>query len=396
VTAGTAVAVPFLDLASQHDEIRTELDDLWAEIITTNAFVGGRHVSQFEADFATYCGVTECVGVANGTDALRLVFAGLDIGPGDEVIVPANTFVATLEAIVAVGATPVFADVDPDTLLITEAQVEAAITADTTAVVVVHLYGQMPDMDAITRLADRAGIAVVEDAAQAHGASWSGRRAGSFGRAAAFSFYPGKNLGAFGDAGAVVTDDAILSSRIRALADHGRTPRGRHLHDVAGCNSRLDGLQAAILSIKLRRLDHWNERRQAAANLYRALLDGTACRPLRIASPASAVHHLEIVRVPERYRVLVALDTSRIGWGLHYPIPSHKQRPFAGFSRGPCPVTERAAGEVVSLPMFPAITEFQIERVCDALLAATKESAYGPPPRTARRSVELAGVARGR
>jgi dTDP-4-amino-4,6-dideoxygalactose transaminase len=363
--------VPFLDLAAQHDEIRDELDQAWRLVTASNGFIGGLHVEQFEAEFSAYCGVTHCIGVGNGTDALELIFAGLRLGPGDEVIVPANTFVATVSAIVAVGATPVFVDVDPQTLLVTAAHVEAAITAATAAVAVVHLYGQMPDMDAICRVADRSGVAVIEDAAQAHGAEWSGRRAGSFGRAAAFSFYPGKNLGAFGDGGAIVTSDADLAKRVRSLANHGRSATSHHAHDLAGGNSRLDGLQAAILSVKLRRLDEWNARRRDAAARYRKLLDGVPCQLLVIDARATSVHHLEVVRVSDRGTVTGELDSHGIAWGVHYPIPAHRQPPFAGFHPTPLPVTERAAEQVLSLPMYPTISPDELERVCDALRSAT-------------------------
>ncbi len=369
-------AVPFLDLGAQHDEIRAELDRAWARITATNAYIGGGNVEAFEAEFAAYCGVSHCVGVANGTDALTLILAALDIA-GLEVIVPGNTFVATVEAIVSVGAIPVFVDVDPQTLLLTADHVAEAITANTAAVIAVHLYGQMPDMVAIAKVADGAGIALVEDAAQAHGASWSNRRAGSYGRAAAFSFYPGKNLGAFGDAGAVTTDDADLSRRLRVIANHGRALDEWHVHDVAGCNSRLDALQAAILSIKLGRLDSWNARRRAAANHYQYLLEGTSCVLVSQDPRATSVHHLEVLRVPDRNAVLAELDTRGIGWGLHYPVPSHQQRAYARFAPHPLPVTEQAADEIVSVPMFPTISRHQIERVCEALVAVTEESTYG-------------------
>ena len=367
----TQPGVPFLDLAAQHDEIREELDQAWHQVTGANAFIGGAHVEQFESEFSSYCGVDHCVGVANGTDALELIFSGLGLGTDDEVIVPANTFVATISAIIAVGATPVFVDVDPETLLITAANIEAAITPATAAVTVVHLYGQIPDMGAIGRVADRAGVTVIEDAAQAHGAEWLGRKAGSFGRAAAFSFYPGKNLGAFGDGGSIVTDDIDLAHKVRSLANHGRSPTSRHVHDAPGRNSRLDGLQAAILSVKLRRLDDWNARRRDAAMQYRKLLDGSSCRLLTIDPRAAAVHHLEVVRVPERDAVLRELDNRGIAWGLHYPVPVHRQPAFAGFHPAPSPVTEQAAEEIVSLPMYPTISPDELERVCDALRAAT-------------------------
>jgi len=271
----------------------------------------------------------------------------------------------------------VFVDVDDETLVVTAAGIEAAITPRTAAAIVVDLYGQMPDMDAIAQVTDRAGIALVEDAAQAHGARWLDRRAGSFGCASAFSFYPGKNLGAFGDAGAITTDDSALSERIRSFADHGRRLGVRHEHEVSGRNSRLDALQAAILKIKLTRLDDWNTARRSAADLYRKLLDATNCRVLQSDPRSTPVHHLEIVRVARRATVLNALDAHGIGWGLHYPIPSHRQHPFRQYATSTFPVTERAAAEIVSVPMFPTITPREVERVCEVLVSATQGSASG-------------------
>ena len=294
------MTVPFLDLGSMHAEIEGELNDAWMNVTRTNAFIGGKYVAEFEAAYAAYCGVEHCVGVANGTDALTLTFRALGIRPGDEVIVPANTFIATAEAVVDAGAKPVFVDVDPDTLLVSAAHIEAAITSRTAAAVVVHLYGQTPDMDAITAVTRRTGILLVEDAAQAQGAMWAGRRAGSFGDAAAFSFYPGKNLGAFGDAGAVTTNDTDVAARIRAMGNHGRLPEGWHSHDLLGVNSRLDGLQAAILSVKLGHLDRWNDARRGAYDTYVKLLAESRCAPIATLPNATPVHHLAVVRVPER------------------------------------------------------------------------------------------------
>ena len=369
--------IPFLDLAAQHAEIADELDEAWAKVTSTSGFIGGAYVAAFESEYAAYCQTAECVGVANGTDALELILTGLGIGPGDEVIVPANTFVATVEAVVAARATPVFVDVDDDTLVVTAAHVEAAITPRTAAAMVVHLYGQMPDMDAIGEVTRRKGIALIEDAAQAQGARWGDRPAGSFGVAAGFSFYPGKNLGAFGDAGAITTSDPVLTRKIRGIADHGRRLGTRHEHDISGRNSRLDALQAAILSIKLTKLDGWNAKRRAAADHYRELLDATNCRVLHVDPRSTPVHHLGIVRVQDRDRVVSALDAHGIGWGLHYPIPAHLQTPFVQYATTACPVTEQAAGEIVSVPMFPTITRREVERVCEVLIDATQGSVRG-------------------
>ncbi len=250
-------AVPFFDLGGMTQEVRSDVDAAWSTLLGTGHFVGGAEVDRFEEEWARYCGTAHAIGVANGTDALTLTLRALAIGAGDEVVVPANTFIATAEAVVLAGATPRFADVDPDTLLLTADGLAAAITSRTSAVIAVHLYGQTADMDAISVTAERAGLAVLEDAAQAHGASWWGRPAGSLGRAGCFSFYPGKNLGAFGDAGAVVTDDADLTERLRSLRNHGRVSGSHYRHGDIGTNSRLDSVQAAVLSAKLPRLDAW-------------------------------------------------------------------------------------------------------------------------------------------
>jgi dTDP-4-amino-4,6-dideoxygalactose transaminase len=372
MTRNQVERVPFLDLAAMNGELWAELDAAWADVTAMGAFVDGPHLQQFEEQFASYCGASHCVGVGNGTDALAVALVALGIGRGDEVIVPANTFVATVEAVTMVGATPVFVDVDPDTLLVTAAHIEAAVAPPTAAVIVVHLYGQMPDMEAICCVTERAGLALLEDAAQAHGAAWAKRRAGTYGRAAAFSFYPSKNLGAFGDAGAVVTNDADLARRARCIADHGRADASHYDHVVCGRNSRLDALQAAVLSVKLPRLDDWNGRRREAAQRYRRLLEGTTCRPLFVDPRATAVHHLEVVRVPARDDVLIDLAAGGIGWGLHYPVACHQQAAFADFSPGPLPVIEEAATTIVSLPMFPTITDEQVDQVCEAILAATE------------------------
>jgi dTDP-4-amino-4,6-dideoxygalactose transaminase len=365
-----APGVPFIDLRAADRDLGGELQAAWQEVTGTSAFIGGPHVDAFEQAFAAYCGATHCVGVGNGTDALELVLAGLGIGPGDEVVVPANTFVATASAVVAVGARPVFVDVDPRTLLITADGVRAGLGPSTAAVIVVHLYGQIPDMAAIDAVAAAAGIAVVEDAAQAHGAAWDGRRAGSFGHAATFSFYPAKNLGAFGDGGAVVTDDPRLEEAVRSRANHGRS-RSRHHHRVTGRNSRLDGLQAAVLRVKLRHLDDWNAARRRAHEQYATHLSGSPARQVSIDPRATPVHHLEVVEVDDRRRVVDELTRRGVGWGLHYPVPCHRQPAFARYAEGPLLVAEAAAERIVSLPMFPTITAEEVERVCDAVLAAT-------------------------
>ncbi len=360
--AGSA-GIPFLDLTDVTEAVREEVLREWAGVLDSRAFVGGGAVARFESRFADLCATTEAIGTANGTDALHLILRALDLGPGDEVVVPANTFVATVEAIVLAGARPRFADVDPDSLLLTPALLEEAITPRTRAVAVVHLYGQMPDVPALRAVTDRHGIALVEDAAQAHGATWAGRPAGSFGVAAAFSFYPGKNLGAFGDAGAVVTSDARLAGRIRAMRDHGRVDGGHHEHGLLGMNSRLDTVQALVLDAKLRRLPEWNSRRRALASAYRALLDPELAPVVAELPGSQGVHHLLVVRVRERDRVRSALAAHGIGTGVHYPTPCHRMAPYAGYAHAPLPVAERAGREVLSLPMYPGLGIAEAERV---------------------------------
>lgn len=363
----TTHPVRFLDLAADHAEVRAQLDDAWSDVLDTGGFVGGAAVADFEAAFATYQQGNHCVGVANGTDALELILVAAGIGPGDEVIVPANTFIATAEAVAHAGADIVFADVDPDTLLITGDAIDAVVTDRTAAVIAVHLYGQMADLDDVGAAAARHGLALVEDAAQAHGASWSGTRAGSAGIAAAFSFYPGKNLGALGDGGAIVTNDAALEERIRSMANHGRSATSKYEHDLLGRNSRLDGLQARALSIKLTRLDGWNDGRRRAAGWYRDHLPSGVV-PLTIRDQAVAVHHLGLVQVPtgKRDGIGALLDEHEIGWGIHYPVPCHHQEPFrhVGLSM---PVTEAAAPRIMSLPMHPHLVEADIIRIAEVL-----------------------------
>lgn len=359
--------IPFLDLAGTTNAVRAEVLAGWADMLRTGRFIGGEAVTRFESEWAGYCGTAHAIGVANGTDALHLALRGLGIGPGDEVVVPANTFVATVEAVVLAGATPRFADVDPDTGLLTVEHVEAAATPATRALVVVHLYGQMPDMDALGTVADRLGMVLVEDAAQAQGATWRGVRAGAFGAAGCFSFYPGKNLGGFGDAGAVVTSDGELADRLRSMRDHGRVTGTHYEHDRLGTNSRLDAAQAMVLSAKLRRLDGWNAARRRLATLYREMLAETPVRLLREAEGSRGVHHLMVARVPDRDRVRRELADAGIATGIHYPTPCHRMRPYEKFADRALPAVEQAAAEVLSLPMYPHLLEADVARVCQAL-----------------------------
>lgn len=364
--------VAFLDLAADHAQVRDQLDAAWSDVVSTGAFIGGAAVVEFEAAFAEYQQGAYCIGVANGTDAIELILSGLGVGPGDDVIIPANTFIATAEAVAHTGASVVFADVDPQTLLITGAAIDAAVTEHTKAVIAVHLYGQMVDLDDVSAAVAKHGLLLVEDAAQAHGASWNGVRAGASSAAAAFSFYPGKNLGALGDGGAVVTNDAELAERVRSMSNHGRSATSKYEHDVLGRNSRLDGLQARALLIKLGKLDEWNAARRQVAAWYRANLpEGTV--PLSIRDEAVAVHHLGLVQVPDgqRDQICAALDAAQIGWGIHYPVPCHQQVAFEGASPVAMPVTEAAAPRILSLPMHPHLTEGDVVRVCEVIRGCT-------------------------
>jgi dTDP-4-amino-4,6-dideoxygalactose transaminase len=364
-----AERVPFTDLAAMADEVWPSIESDYLACLHGASYIGGRPVALFEEEWAAYCGTAHAVGVANGTDALELTLTALGVGPGDEVVVPANSFVATAAAVVRAGATPRFADVSDETLLMTDADLRAALTPRTRAVIVVHLFGQVPDMAALRAVSNEAGILLIEDAAQAHGAEWAGRRAGSFGDAACFSFYPGKNLGAFGDGGAVVTSKPEIADRVRALANHGRSHGAAHYeHEYIGTNSRLDALQAIALSGKLARLDPWTERRIAVAARYRDLLTGAADIKLTgVSALARHVYHLYAVRVPERDRVRAELERRGVQTGVHYPVPCHLQPPLRRFARGSLPVAEQAAGELVSLPMFPHMTDRQVDVVCEAL-----------------------------
>ena len=363
------MTVPFLDLAAMHADLVPAFDAAWRDVIGTSRFIGGPEVEAFEAEWAAHCGTRHCVGVSNGTVAIELALAALGIGRGDEVVVPTNTFIATAAAVVAVGATPVFADVDPATLLLTPGTIAPRLTERTVAIIAVHLYGQPADMDAINALAARRGLCVIEDAAQAHGATWRGRPAGSLSRIGCFSFYPGKNLGAFGDAGAVVTDDAALAERIRVLSNHGRSQGDPYRHDTVGGNERLDALQAAMLRVKLRSLEGWNEARRRAAALYVEELAGLPVRLVEVVPEARSSHHLAVIRSPERDALRTALADAGIGTGIHYPIPCHMQAPFRTAAQPSLPVAEQAAGEILSLPMYPHLTAAQVREVAAAIAA---------------------------
>jgi dTDP-4-amino-4,6-dideoxygalactose transaminase len=368
--ARPAHPIHFVDLAAQHGELRDELEAAYRDVVTSSAFIGGAAVAAFESQWAEASAIPHAIGVANGTDALELAFAALGIGAGDEVIVPTNTYVATAEAVAAVGAVPVFVDVDPATRLLTAEIAADAVTSRTAAIVAVHLYGQMADVEALAALAERHDLALVEDAAQAHGARFAGFAPGALGHVATYSFYPGKNLGALGDAGAVTTRDPGLAERVRMLANHGCRD-DRYRHHVPGRNSRLDGLQAAFLSVKLTALERWNDRRRAVHARYAARLGGDPRIGLLTIDPrACAVHHLEPVLVPARDAVARSLGAAGIATGVHYPICCHHQEAFADRSPGALPVSEHAAAHQLSLPIHPHLDDDDVDRVAAALVAA--------------------------
>lgn len=356
--------VPFLDLAAPHRAIRGELDAAYQRVLDASWFVLGREVEAFEREFADRCGVAACVGVGNGLDALMLVLRAWGIGPGDEVIVPSNTFIATWLAVSSLGATPVPVEPEPATHNIVAGAIEAALTPRTRAIVPVHLYGQPVDMDPILALARRHGLLVLEDAAQAHGATYKGRRVGGLGHAAAFSFYPGKNLGALGDGGAVTTQDPELADALRRLRNYGS--RRKYDHEVAGFNSRLDELQAAFLRAKLGALDGWTARRREIAGRYLAGLQGLPGLVLpEVPAWAEPVWHLFVVRLAERDAVQRRLADSGVETLIHYPIPPHLAGAYAGLGLPPgsLPVAERLASDVLSLPMGPHLTDAQVDHV---------------------------------
>jgi dTDP-4-amino-4,6-dideoxygalactose transaminase len=360
--------VPFLDLQAQHQPLRAEIDRAIAAVIDSGAFAGGPFVEKFEKEFAEYCGAPFALGLGNGTDALWFALLALGIGPGDEVITVPSTFMATAEAISYCGARPVFVDVDERTYTMHPAGLEAARTAKTKAVIPVHLFGQCADMDPILAFARKHGLHVIEDAAQAHGAKYKGRSAGTMGDAGCFSFYPGKNLGAFGEAGAVITGDAAVRDRIRMLRDHGQ--ERKYQHAMIGWNGRMDGIQAAVLSIKLRHLEAGNTRRRTRAAEY----DGALAALDEIVTPfvapyAHHVYHIYAVRLAERDQLIASLGEEGIHCGIHYPIPIHLQEAYRhlGYNEGDFPVAERIAREFVSLPMFPDLSAEQVSAVVSAI-----------------------------
>ncbi|MBI1812965.1 DegT/DnrJ/EryC1/StrS family aminotransferase [Candidatus Peregrinibacteria bacterium] len=368
--------VPFLDLSVQYASIRGDIDEAFRGIFSSCAFSGGPPVQAFEAAFAEYCDVRHCVGVGSGTAALELLLRAYNIGAGDEVITVSHTFFATAEAVSLTGARPVFVDVRAESGLMQPSLIEKAISEKTRAILPVHLYGQIADVDAITAIAKSHRLIVIEDCAQAHGARYHNRRAGGLADGGAFSFYPGKNLGAFGEAGAVTTNDPDIATRVRMLRDHGSSVQ--YIHETVGRNERMDSLQAAALLVKLKRLDAWNERRRSHAALYRSLLaDCPGMRFIEVSPHNEAVYHLFVVRVPQRDRIREALSSQSIGTGIHYPIPLHLQRAYEhlAYHPGDFPTSEKLASEVLSLPIFPELIDEQIAHVATCLTDILRFSA---------------------
>ena len=368
-TTSTPVRVPFLDLKAQYHSIKPEIDAAVAKILESTQFVLGDEVAGFEREFAAYCGAAQGVAVNSGTSALHLAFLAAGIGSGDEVITIPHTFVATVAAIRYTGARAVFVDVDPVTYTMDPAKVEAAITPRTRAIVPVHLYGHPADMDPILEIGRRRKLLVVEDAAQAHGAKYKGRPTGSMGDMACFSFYPGKNLGAYGEGGLVATNNEDYARTIRMLRDWGQDRKYHHV--LAGYNYRMEGLQGAILRVKLRSLERWTEARRAHAARYRALLADTGLGLPAEAPGCRHVYHVYAVRTREREALMKALGEQGIQTGIHYPVPVHLQPAYAdaAYSKGSFPHSEKAADEVVSLPMYPEMTEEHLQAVSQALHA---------------------------
>ncbi|MDB5058706.1 MAG: degT [Chloroflexi bacterium] len=358
--------VPFVDLRAQYSSLADDLRSAVLRVLESLDYVQGAEVAAFEEEFAAACGTSHAIAVSTGTAALHLALAALGVGASDEVITVSHTFIATAEAISACGATPVFIDIDPKTYLMDPSLLEAAITPRTKAIIPVHLYGQMADMDAILAIANRHGLPVLEDACQAHRATYKGRRAGSLGVAGCFSFYPSKNLGAIGEGGAVTTNDAELAARMRMLRDHGQS--SRYYHDVVGFNYRMATIQAAALRVKLPHLDGWNLARRAHADRYGQLL-----APLPVTTPETLpggepVYHLYVIQVADREDLRRHLASDGIGSGIHYPVPIHLQRAYAnGETTGALPVTEAAASHILSLPMYAELTDTQIEIVSESI-----------------------------
>lgn len=362
--------VPFLDLKAQYRSIKSEVDPAMQAVVDSCAFALGPAVEAFEKDFAAFCGTKHALGVGNGTSALELIMMGLGIGRGDEVITVTNSFFASAEAISLTGATPVLVDCDEHDALIDVTKIEAAITPKTKAIIPVHLYGQCADMDTVNAIAKKHGLLVIEDACQAHGSTYKGKMAGSLAHAAAFSFYPGKNLGAYGEGGGITTNDDALAAKIRMLRDHGMPEK--YKHKVVGRNERLDGIQGAVLGVKLKHLSIWNDARRKHAAHYRDLLSKNPNITLFSAhDDRQSNYHLFVIRVKNRDAVQAKLKEKGIATGIHYPIPIHEQEAYAGrWKKGDFPAAEAIAPELLSLPMYAELTESQVQEACETLDAS--------------------------
>lgn len=357
------LTVPFVDLTAQYASIEGEINQAMANVLKRTDFILGQDVDAFEQEFAQYCGAAYAVGVDSGLTALELLLRAYNIGPGDEVILPANTFIATALAVSSVGARPVLVDIEPATYMIDVDQIEQAISSQTKAIMPVHLYGQVANMDAILELADKHGLLVLEDASQAHGARYRGQRVGALGDAAAFSLYPAKNLGAYGDAGILVTDDKEVVQAARLLRNYGSVQK--YYHEVLGYNHRLDTLHAAVLRVKLQHLDAWNAKRRRHAQVYTALLQESQVTCPTEPADTEPVYHLYVIRTPQRDALQCYLREHGISTVIHYPVPIHLQPAYRslGYSQGDFPVTEQAAGELLSLPMYPELSTQAIEYI---------------------------------
>ena len=359
--------VPYLDLQAQYHGIRSEVLTALGEICESGRFAQGPATLDFETKFAAYCGADHCVSLNSGTSALHVALRCLDVGPGDEVISVGMTFIATAWAISYVGATPVFVDIDPVRRTMCPAKLEAAITPRTKAIIPIHLYGMPADLDAVKTIADRHGLPIIEDAAQAHGARYRGKRVGQFGQIACFSFYPSKNLGAYGEGGALVTSDEAIAQRARSLRDHAQNQK--YLHDEIGYNYRMDSFQAAVLAIKLERLDAWNAARADRAACYTELLKGSSYKlPVQL-SDSECVWHCYVIETPDRERVRSALQEAGIDTAVHYPVPVHLQKVYAhlGYRAGDLPVTEMLCQQCLSLPIYPELSKEKIFTVASVL-----------------------------
>jgi dTDP-4-amino-4,6-dideoxygalactose transaminase len=365
--------IPYLDLQAQYDRIRSEVLTALEEICESGKFAQGPATSEFEAKFAAYCGVDHCVTLNSGTSALHLALRCLDVGPGDEVVTVSMTFIATAWAISYVGATPVFVDIDPVRRTLCPDKLEAAITPRTKAIIPVHLYGMPAEMDRIVAIAERHGLPVIEDAAQAHGARYRGKRVGQFGQIACFSFYPTKNLGAYGEGGALITNDASIAQRVRSLRDHAQSQK--YLHNEIGFNYRMDAFQGAVLSIKLKHLDQWNTARIDCARHYTELLKDSSYKLPTHISDSECVWHCYVIESPERDRIRSALQDVGIQSAVHYPVPIHLQKAYAhlGYRAGDLPVTEALCERCLALPIYPELSKEKISTVASSLLDLERE-----------------------